>query len=195
MTTENTNTATAVQSLVDGEILIGTVHRPFIDQDKLRGAILSFPGRKETALLHIKQIKGTEPEKRLASFRLGEEVEVKILVHGSAGAPKIWASEIALAAERSVLDELAAAAEAKTTFRGRTVNISKFGIFVDLMEGPAKGQRGLIHNSNLYQKGAGLGGLSQSLQPNNDVALHILGAKIDSAGTMRIDLALAELSA
>ncbi|MDR3613802.1 MAG: S1 RNA-binding domain-containing protein [Candidatus Obscuribacterales bacterium] len=189
------DTAVALDNLNDGEILTGAVLRPFIDQDKLRGAILSFPGKKETALLHVKQIQGGAPEARLSQLRLGDEVEVKIMIHGPAHARKIWASETALVGERSLVDELSSAAEAKTVFAGRVINVSKFGVFVDMLEGPAKGQRGLIHNSNLYQKGAGLAQICHSLTPNSDVSLQVLGAKVDAAGTLRIDLVLAEQSA
>jgi predicted RNA-binding protein with RPS1 domain len=190
-TSFNTNEQTT--NLVDGEILVGTVLRPFIDQGKLRGAILSFAGR-ETALLHVKQIVGAEPDKRLADLLLGEDVEVKIMIHGPAHARKVWASETALHGERTLVEQLNAAAEAGSIFAGRIVNVAKFGVFVDLTEGFAAGQRGLIHNSNLYKKGTGLSRLCQSLVPGSAVALKVLGAKVE-AGTLRIDLALAEQSA
>jgi predicted RNA-binding protein with RPS1 domain len=183
-----------LQPLLDGEVLVGRVYRPFRDQEKLRGAILSFPDRKETALLHIKQIKGESPETRLAQLRCGDEVEVKIMIHGPAHARKVWASETALVNERTMVEDLSSAAEAKTVLAGRVVNVAKFGVFVDILEGVAKGQRGLIHNSNLYQKGAGLAQVCQSLTPNSEVSLQVLGAKVE-AGTLRIDLVLAEQSA
>ena len=180
-----------VQGLQDGAILIGTVIRPFIDQNKLRGAILSFAGREETALLHIKQIKGEEPEKRLSGFRLGDEIEVKIIVNGPASAPKIWASEKAL--EPILLQRLNAVIKSKCVVTGRVVDVCKGGLFVDLIDGPIKDERGLIHNSNLYQKGAALASLCKMLQPNGEVFVQVLGATFDT--DLDIDLVLAQQSA
>jgi ribosomal protein S1 len=172
--------------VVDGAILIGTVIRPFIDQNKLRGAILSFAGREETALLHIRQIKGEEPEKRLSGFCLGDEIKVKIIVNGPACAPKIWASEKAL--EPTLLERLNAVIKSKCVVRGRVANVCKGGLFVDLIDGPIKGERGLIHNANLYQKGAELASLCKLLQPNSEVLVQVLGASF--ANALDIDLVL-----
>jgi ribosomal protein S1 len=180
-----------VQGQFDGAILIGTVIRPFIDQNKLRGAILSFAGREETALLHIKQIKGEEPEKRLSGFRLGDEIEVKIIVNGPATAPKIWASEKAL--EPTLLQRLNAVIKSKCVVTGRVVDVCDDGLFVDLIDGPIKGERGLIHNSNLYQKGAELASLCKMFQPNSEVFVQVLGATFDSG--LDIDLVLAQQNA
>ena len=66
--------------LQNGECLQGTVNRPYIKENRLLGAVLSFEGRSETALLHVKQVGGLSPADRLAGFEMGEAVRVRITV-------------------------------------------------------------------------------------------------------------------
>ncbi len=73
MTTENNNAAVAVpSSLQNGLFLPGRLQKPFIKGDKLLGAVLSFEGHSETALLHIRQMSGEKPAERLAELGVGD---------------------------------------------------------------------------------------------------------------------------
>jgi len=79
--------------LVDGDVLTGTVKKPFIQDGKLMGAVLSFDGKAETALLHRKQMIGVDRNRRLANLKLGDKLMVKLIVSGEHPTRKTWASE------------------------------------------------------------------------------------------------------
>ena len=88
MTTGNNNAAaTESTSLRNHEFLIGKVSKPFIKGDKLLGAVLSFDGHSETALLHIRQMCGEKPAERLAELGVGDPSSGSH--HDSAG--RLWA--------------------------------------------------------------------------------------------------------
>jgi hypothetical protein len=81
MTTENNNVDVAVSSsLKNGEFLTGRVQKPFIKNDKLLGAVLSFDGYSETALLHVRQMSGDKPAERLAELGVGDPLLVRIMI-------------------------------------------------------------------------------------------------------------------
>jgi ribosomal protein S1 len=175
--------------LIHGKVLAGLVDRPFIQSNKLLGAVLRFPGYKETALLHIKQMVGADREKRLSDLKLGEEVRVKLMVSGSHPNRKIWASELELS-DDDVLTRLLASE--RKNVPGRVINTTNYGMFVQLLGGPASGKRGLVHVKNLF------GSLKTSLaeytafSPGNPVNVDISDARIDNRGVLRIDLNLTE---
>ncbi|MDR3615474.1 MAG: hypothetical protein P4L53_18085 [Candidatus Obscuribacterales bacterium] len=182
-----------------GEILVGTVLRPYISKEQLLGAVLCFEGKTETALLHIKQIAGDNPSDRLSNLKIGEEVRVKITVAMDGSMRKLRASEKELISDQAVVDELNALPDSSILV-GSVVNVARFGVFIELQDQIAKGKKGLVHNKNM-NSGAGMSLKSfGELIPGKEVFVRILGeARLDDNGIMRIDLAFAsqrdELSA
>lgn len=172
--------------LVDGEILSGTVKKPFIQDGKLMGAILSFEGRGETALLHRKQMLGGNKNDRLANFKLGDVLTVKLLVSGERPNRRTWASEVGI--DDTVIVERLSADKPKGLF-GKVVNATDYGVFVELQCGMAAGRRGLIHCRNLCRGGSPSLGAFTSFVPGAEIEVDVLGALVDDKGGLRIDLA------
>jgi hypothetical protein len=180
------NTDTSVQ-LVHGEVLAGVVDRPFIQDNKLLGAVLRFPGRKESALLHIKQMIGTDRDKRLSDLKLGQEVRVKLLVSGVHPNRKIWASELELTDDDVLARVLAGE---RKNVPGRVINTTNYGVFVQVLGGPGTGRRGLVHVKNLYGSSSGSLGDFTAFPPGSPVNVDIMDARMDNGGLLRMDLCM-----
>jgi ribosomal protein S1 len=153
MTTTSETTANVLPGLSSGECLMGHILKPFIKDDKLLGAILSFDGRSETALLHIRQMTGEKPAERLAELGVGDSLMVRIMIQQDVpGRRSIWATEKGV--EHSLLIEMFDADKEK--FRGieGVINgLTDFGIFIELLDSPAKGHRGLLRHSSMSENG------------------------------------------
>jgi ribosomal protein S1 len=153
MTMTTTSETNVLPGLSAGECLMGHILKPFIRDDKLLGAILSFDGRSETALLHIRQMTGEKPAERLAELGVGDSLMVRIMIQQDVpGRRSIWATEKGV--EHSLLIEMFDADKEK--FRGieGCINgLTDFGIFIELLGSPAKGHRGLLRHSSMSENG------------------------------------------
>jgi len=174
--------------LVDGDVLTGTVKKPFIQEGKLMGAVLSFDGKAETALLHRKQMIGADRNLRLANLKLGDKLMVKLIVSGEHPTRKTWASEAEI--DNAVIVEHLMAQKSKT-FTGQVVNAADYGVFVELSDGPGAGRRGLIHAKNMCKGGAASLSAFTSYTSGDLVKVDVLGARIDEKNLVRIDLGMA----
>jgi predicted RNA-binding protein with RPS1 domain len=175
-------------SLVANEVIVGKVLRPYIAREQLLGAILSFEGKSETALLHIKQVAG-DPTERLLNLKIGEEVRVKITIAIENGVRKVRASEKDLDTDQEIADKLNALPDS-SVLAASVVNVAPYGIFVSL-DDTFKNRKGLVHNKNMYS-GSGMSLKSfGELVPGKEVFVRILGARLDDSGALRIDLAFA----
>jgi len=177
------NTATILE---DGEILVGKVTKPFIQEGKLMGAILGFEGRSETALLHRKQMVGDDKSGRLANLKLGDALTVKLLVSGERPNRKTWASEVGIE-DGTIVERLVA--EMPKRVAGKVINSTDYGVFIELQSGIAAGRRGLVHAKNMCKGGTPSLSAFTSFVSGASLDVDVLGASIDSKGTMRIDLA------
>lgn len=189
MNTIHTATLDTTSLLQEGEVLIGKITKPFIQDGKLMGAVLRFEGKSETALLHRKQMLGKNPSNRLSSLQIGDEVLVKLSVSGEHPARKTWASESTL--ESSVVVENLSAKPARGLF-GKVVNTTDYGVFIELQNGPAAGRLGLVHAKNMGNGRAVSLGAFTSYAPGAAVKVDVLGSELDTKGTLRIDLAFSK---
>ncbi len=153
------------------------------------GAVLSFEGKSETALLHRKQMVGSDKNGRLADMRLGDEVTVKMLVTGERPERKTWASEAGI--EDSVIIERLLSLRPKGV-TGKVVNATDYGVFIELQNGPGAGRRGLVHAKNMGNGRAASLSAFTSFLPGATVHVDVLGAEVDTKGTLRIDLTLSK---
>jgi len=193
MNTEVTNeVARTFVPLNDGEVLTGTIKRPFINGGKLLGAILDFEGRSETALLHLKQMVGANKEERLSAMKLGEPVRVKLIVSGERPNRKTWASEIALA-EDSIVDQVLAGE--RQNLAGRIINTTDYGVFVELLAGPGAGRRGLMHAKNFGGKSPASLRDFTMFTAGGSITVDVIDARVDHKGVLRIDLRQSESEA
>jgi predicted RNA-binding protein with RPS1 domain len=153
MTTTSETTANVPVGLSAGECLLGHIVKPFIKEDKLLGAILSFDGRSETALLHIRQMTGEKPAERLAELGVGDSLMVRILIQEDVpGRRAVWATEKGV--EHSLLIEMFEADKEKFRgLEGRIHGLTDYGVFIELLDSPAKGHRGLLRHGNVSQQG------------------------------------------
>jgi hypothetical protein len=180
METANTETL-----LINGEMLVGKVTKPFIQDGKLLGAVLSFEGRSETALLHRKQMVGAGKNTRLNNIKLGAEMPVRIIVSGENPQRKTWASELEI--DNSFLVERIKAAPKVTT--SKVINATDYGVFVEVQEGAAAGRRGLIHAKNLgARNGPATLGAFTAFTPGSDLCVRLLDVYVDDKGVLRLDL-------
>jgi ribosomal protein S1 len=162
--------------LQNGECLQGTVNRPYIKENRLLGAVLSFEGRSETALLHVKQVGGLTPAERLADLEMGEAVRVRITVSSDKDGRKVWASERGLE-HQEVLDVLNSTPEKMKDLPGVVHSITEFGVFIELSDGLAKGHRGLLRFGS---KGARVKlGAYISFNVGQSVSVDVTEASID----------------
>jgi len=172
-------------------ILVGKVERPWSPKGQILGAVLSFEGKSETALLHIKQVAAEDPSDRLLNLRIGEEVRVKITIAMENGVRKVRASEKDLVTDQEIADKLNALPEA-SVLAASVVNVASYGVFVEL-DGAIK-KKGLVHNKNMFEaSGMSLKEFGQ-LSPGKEVTVRILSARVDEKGTLRLDLAFAPLT-
>jgi len=187
MTTEN-NSATATVSLVHGECLTGHVVKPYIKGDKLLGAVLSFDGRSETALLHIRQMSGEKPAERLADLGVGDPLLVRIMIQQEgSGRPQVWATEKGV--EQSFLVDMFEAEKEKFhNLEGRVHGITDFGIFVEILEGAAKGHRGLLRSANISSSGRVKLGSFVTYKPGDFVSCDMAEMRTDDSGKLLIRL-------
>jgi predicted RNA-binding protein with RPS1 domain len=174
--------------IANNAILVGKVNRPWISRGQLLGAILSFEGTSETALLHIKQVAAEDPSDRLLNLRIGEEVRVKITIATDNGMRKIRASEKELVSDQAIADELNALPDS-SVLAATVVNRASYGVFVAL-DDVAKGKKGLVHNKNMSNgSGMSLKAFGE-LVPGKKIFVRMLGeAKLDDAGILRLNLA------
>jgi ribosomal protein S1 len=187
-TQSSTEALNITDLLIDGEVLTGTIKKPFIQDGKLMGAVLSFDGKAETALLHRKQMIGANRDFRLANLKLGDQLTVKLLVSGEHPARKTWASEANV--EDAVIVERLMLQKSKK-FTGRVVNAADYGVFVELCDGPGAGRRGLVHAKNLCRSGAASLSAFTAFGPGALVKVDLLSAHIDEKNIVRIDLGMA----
>jgi ribosomal protein S1 len=189
MTTENNSTTVAVsKNLISGEILTGHVKKPFIKGDKLLGAVLSFDGYSETALLHIRQMSGEKPAERLADLGVGDPLLVRIMIQQEgAGRPQVWATEKGV--EHSFLiDNFEADKEKFQNLEGTVHGVTDFGIFIEL-EGPLKGHRGLLRSSSMSSNGSRVKlGSFITYKPGDLVACDLAEIRVDNSSKLLIRL-------
>lgn len=171
--------------LQDGEILVGKITKPFIQDGKLMGAILQFEGKSETALLHRKQMLGKDKNDRLANMRLGDELLIKMSVSGEHPARKTWASESSLEPE-AIVERLSE--KLPRGLSGKVVNTTDYGVFIELQNGPAAGRLGLVHAKNMGNGRAVSLSAFTSFASGDLVKVDVLGSELDTKGTLRIDL-------
>jgi ribosomal protein S1 len=189
MTTENNNAAATVStSLRNHEFLIGKVSKPFIKGDKLLGAVLSFDGHSETALLHIRQMSGEKPAERLAELGVGDPLLVRIMIQQEgSGRPQVWATEKGV--EHSFLvDMFEADREKFRNMEGTVHGVTDFGIFIELQEGPAKGHRGLLRANSMGSGGKVKLGNFVVYKPGDAVACDMAEIRVDDSSKLLIRL-------
>jgi hypothetical protein len=142
--TEANSTASTFVPLVDGQCLMGQVKAPFIKGDKLLGAILSFEGRSETALLHIRQMSGENNLARLSELGEGDSLLVRIVIQEDSGRRQIWATEKGVE-HQLLIEKLESEPEKLRGVQGKVQGVTAgIGVFVELLEGTAIGRRGLL---------------------------------------------------
>jgi S1 RNA binding domain len=187
MTIETAAVTTSTPALLlDGEFLTGHISKPYIQNEKLLGAILSFDGRGETALLHVKQMSGDAPE-RLSELGLGDPLLVRIMVQqGGMGRRTVWATEKGV--EHQLLVDMFESDPAKfKDIEGRVQGVSEFGVFVDL-DGPAKGQRGLLKYSSMSQNAKVKLGQFVAFRVGDPVVCDLAEARLDESSKLLLRL-------
>src|SRR5271156_2259474 len=98
-------------SLRHGEFLTSRILEPYLDKGgKLAGAILGFDNRRETALLHIRQMTGDNAMNRLEELSIGDPLLVRLLVHTEGSKRSVWATEKGVA-DQLIIDAFAAKPE------------------------------------------------------------------------------------
>ena len=154
MTGQINDTALASTSLKNGELRTGRVQKPFISGGKLLGAVLSFDGCAETALLHLRQMGGENPAERLSELGIGDSLLVRIMIQQEGtGRPQVWATEKGV--EHSLLIDMFASDKEKfQCLEGRVHGVTDFGLFIDILDGPAHGNRGLLRSRRYVGKRA-----------------------------------------
>ncbi len=145
----NETKTTNSRTLVHGECLTGRVTKPYIKDDRLLGAVLSFDGRCETALLHLRQMTGDEPGKRLSALSIGDSLLVRIMVqkHGTRR-KDVWATEKGIE-NQLLVESFQRDPNGFKNICGRVHSLTDFGLFIELLEGPAKGHRALLRSTDL----------------------------------------------
>jgi ribosomal protein S1 len=190
MTTENMNATAAVStSLQNSEILTGHVVKPYIKGDKLLGAVLSFDGRSETALLHIRQMSGEKPAERLAELGVGDPLLVRIMIQQEgSGRPAVWATEKGV--EHSFLVDMFAADKEKfANLEGTVHGITDFGIFIEIGgDGPARGHRGLLRSNSMSSNGRVKLGSFVTYKPGDFVSCDMAEIRVDDSSKLLIRL-------
>ncbi len=187
MSVENEAVSTSTPALLlDGEFITGHVSKPYIQNEKLLGAILTFPDRGETALLHVKQ--SDNPTDRLSELSLGDSVLVRIMVQqGGLGRRTVWASEKGVEHQLLVKEFETDPAKFKD-MDGRVQGVSEFGVFVDLVDGPAKGQRALLKYSSLSSNGRIKLGTYVAFRVGEPVVCDLAEAKLDESSKLLLRL-------
>lgn len=159
MTTETTVTEAASTTvtpalLAAGEILTGVVKMPYLKGEQLLGAVLSFEGRSETALLHLRQMSGENPQDRLADLGIGDPLLVRIVIQEANGKERrgVWATEKGVE-HQLIVESLERNPGDYKNIPGRVHGVTQFGTFVELLEGPAKGHRALVRSADVAPSG------------------------------------------
>jgi len=189
MTTENNSADVAASSsLQHGLFLTGRVQKPFIKEDKLLGAVLSFDGYLETALLHIRQMTGDKPAERLAELGVGDSLLVRIMIQQEgSGRPQVWATEKGV--EHSfIVDMFEANKEKFHNLEGCVHGVTDFGLFIDILDGPAKGHRGLLRSSSMSSNGRVKLGSFVTYKPGEFVSCDIAEILVDDSSKLLIRL-------
>lgn len=171
---------TESNSLTDGEILVGRVKKPFIRDGKLLGAVLAFAGRTETALLHVRQMTGSNPSARLAALHVDESIIVRLIVKQETGRRKdIWATEIGIE-PLHIVEAFSTGPEYFANLRGVVHSITDFGTFIEMVDGPARNHRGLLRHRNSGAAPATLGSCMEH-QPGEAVLLDVAEARVEKS--------------
>lgn len=185
-------TTTQVQSieasgLSDGAILTGRIKKPFIRDGKLLGAVVAFAGHTETALLHLRQMTGENPSARLAALRMNESVLVRLIVKREPGRRKdVWATENGIE-HVHIVEAFSTGRENFANLRGAVHSITEVGIFITMLDGPARGYRGLFRLWNGGDAQATLGSYVE-YQPGQPVLLDVAEARIEKSKLLfRVD--------
>jgi ribosomal protein S1 len=189
MTTENNNADVAAScSLQHGLFLTGRVQKPFIKGDKLLGAVLSFDGYLETALLHIRQMSGDNPAERLAELGVGDPLLVRIMIQQEgSGRPQVWATEKGVE-HLFLVEKFEADKEQFHNLECRIHGVTDFGLFIDILDGRAKGQRGLLRSSSMSTNGRVKLGSFVTYKPGDFVSCDMAEIRVDDSGKLLIRL-------
>jgi ribosomal protein S1 len=171
----------ANEPLVNNEYLTGHVLKPYLKDGELMGAVLAFDGRRETALLHIRQMSGDSPAKRLAELGVGDPLYVRMIIIGEGRDRKIQATELGVQ-EQLIVETLKSANGEFKGIEGRVNNITDFGVFITMLNGPAEGHTGLVPLANLSKGSEGgrvkLGSFLR-FKKNDLVHVDIIEGRID----------------
>jgi ribosomal protein S1 len=173
MTTEN-----VAALLSHNAVLQGVVAKPFIRGEQLVGAVLSFEGRADTALLHIKQMTGENPSDRLAALEVGDPLLVRIIIQEEGGRRSVWATEKGIE-HQQIVDLFAAEPEKFKNIEATVQGLADFGVFVDLQSGPAKGCRALLRYSSLSSSGRARLGSFVAYKVGDNLRCDLAEARLD----------------
>ena len=187
MTTE-TNAPVTSTLLANGEWLTGHVTKPFIKDDRLIGAVLSFDGRSETALLHLRQMTGEKPAERLAEMSVGDSLLVRIMVQQEGSKRKqVWATEKGVE-HQFLVEKFELEPEKFRCIEGKIHGVTDFGTFIELLDGPAKGHRGLLRSD---RKGSDVRvklGAFVRYRTGDEVLVDLAEARVDDSSKLLLRL-------
>ena len=187
MSTQNNEAQTVSKSLEAGSCLTGHIVRPFIKDDRLIGAVMSFEGYSETALLHIRQMTGEKPAERLAELGIGDPLLVRIVIQNDGSVRRVQATEKGVE-HTFLIDMLESDREKFKGIEGRVHGVTDFGVFIELLDGPAKGHRGLLRSSSLSNGGKVKLGSFLSHKVGDFVVVDLAEARLDDTAKLLLRL-------
>jgi predicted RNA-binding protein with RPS1 domain len=164
--------------LKHGEFLVGEVTKGFFKDNELLGAVLAFAGREGTALLHLRQMTGVSPVKRLADLSIGDPVKVRIMVTTDGDKEKVWATEKGLEYQE-IVDLLASDRDRFKSIDGRVHGLTEFGVFIELLAGPASGHRALLRIGASPNSGRIKLGAFMPFKVGAPVVVDVVEARVD----------------
>jgi hypothetical protein len=165
--------------LKHGECLTGEVKKPFIKDSQLLGAVLSFEGRSETALLHLRQMSGDDsPSDRLAELAIGDPIKVRVMVVMEGDERKVWATEKGVEYQ-GIVDLLQSDRDQFRNVEGKVHGLTDFGVFVELLASPASGHRGLLRTTAPRNSGRLKLGAFVPFRVGAPVIVDVVEARID----------------
>lgn len=171
-------TQTLEVPLKHGECLTGEVRKPFIKDSQLVGAVLSFEGRSETALLHLRQMTGDSPAERLSELAIGDPIKVRVMVVMEGDERKVWATEKGVEFQ-GIVDLLERDRDQFRNVEGKVHGLTDFGVFVELLASPASGHRGLLRTAAPRNSGRVKLGAFVPFRVGAPVIVDVVEARID----------------
>jgi polyribonucleotide nucleotidyltransferase len=131
---------------------------------------------------------GEKPAERLADLGVGDTLLVRIMIQQEgSGRPQVWATEKGV--EQSFLVDMFEAEKGKfQNLEGRVHGITDFGIFVEILEGAAKGHRGLLRSANISSSGRVKLGSFVTYKPGDFVSCDMAEMRTDDSGKLLIRL-------